>query len=128
MLRTDHRPFSDSDGDSLQARYFNLLNAGPEPDRLIAGIGSILGYLHDLGIRRLRGDRVTWRMVRRWRREAGFPMLPSPGHMSGPRYSSTTSRYAVLAWVLSRQHNGKRGLFTVWQSDRGAQTDAQSNA
>lgn len=97
-----------------RARLYALLTAHVE-DHALAGRDAILDYLHDLGLRDLGGRAITWTRVYRWTQKHRFPLLPGvPGRRR--RYAALTSKIAVQAWILSRPHNGCRGLFAVWPS------------
>jgi hypothetical protein len=64
-----------------------LLSQVPSYDRAIIGRRQILQTLGGLGIKRLNGNPLTWRIVKNWRLRHGFPMLAGCkelGHYSGP--------------------------------------------
>ena len=91
----------------LQRRYAALLR---HADCALIGRIQILAYLHRLGIRRLNGDVLTWRIVNSWRRDHDAPILP--GNRTATWRSPALSTVAHLAaWILSRLHSG--ALFTV---------------
>jgi hypothetical protein len=85
----------------------------PTLDRAMIGQVAILDYLHHLGLRRRNGGRLTWRMLRRWRRDEGFPILRGRyiphRHLSPP----LSTAFALTAWVLSRLSSDEHHLFRV---------------
>lgn len=84
----------------------------PDHERALIGQQSVLDFLRGLGLTRPNGGRITWRMVLRWSRAYGFPVVRGmwrPRHRTPPM--STT--YATTAWVLSRFSTDERSLFRV---------------
>jgi hypothetical protein len=67
-----------------------LVTQLPAFDRAVIGQVAILDYLHQLGLRRRNGGPLTWRMILRWRREEGFPVLR--GRYTPHRHRSPHSR------------------------------------
>ena len=91
----------------LQQQYAQLLSRHlPTYDRALVGPAQILANLHGLGIRRLNGDKLTWRIVNSWRVHDGCPILR--GNRRGSRRPQMTTTYALTAWLLSRFHLGDR--------------------
>ena len=86
-----------------QRHLHHLLTAQlPHRDRALVGQVAILNYLHQLGLRRRNGGLLTWRMLLRWRRDEGFPVLRgryTPHRHKSPALSTT---FALTAWTLSR--------------------------
>lgn len=108
--RTAHR---------LQQQTYDLLTARlPAYERALIGRQAILTFLHDLGVRRRNGALLTWRMLQRWRRDLGFPLVrglwsphaPSHPNVRSPPFSTA---YAVTAWLLSRFSSDEHGVFRV---------------
>ena len=85
----------------------------PHLDRALVGQVAILNYLHQLGLRRRNGGPLTWRMLLRWRRDEGFPVLRgryTPHRHKSPALSTT---FALTAWTLSRFSSDEHHLFRV---------------
>jgi hypothetical protein len=85
----------------------------PACDRALVGQVAILDYLHQLGLRRRNGNTLTWRMLLRWRRDEGFPLLRgryTPHRHKSPALSTT---FALTAWTLSRFSSDEHHLFRV---------------
>ena len=91
----------------LERHYAALLT---KHDQALIGRVAILAFLHRLGIRRLRGDRLTWRIVLQWRRLHGCPLLRGCRSRFNrtPALATTAS---LTAWILSRFATGD--LFNV---------------
>jgi hypothetical protein len=90
-----------------------LRNQLPAFDRAVIGQAAILNYLHHLGLRRRNGGPLTWRMILRWRRDEGFPVLCgryTPHRHKSPALSTT---FALTAWTLSRFSSDEHHLFRV---------------
>ena len=79
-------------------------------DRALIGPDAILGYLDHLGIRRLNGKQLSWRIVRRWRLEHDCPIIPGNHHRHGGRPALATTAQ-LSGWITSRFHVGE--LFSV---------------
>ena len=78
----------------------------PHHDRALIGRAAILNYLHDrLHLRRLNRGPITWRMVMRWRRLDGLPLLRG---FTSPRYATPalSTEFALTAWILSLFSSG----------------------
>jgi hypothetical protein len=85
----------------------------PAYDRALVGQLAILNYLHQLGLRRRNGGPLTWRMLLRWRRDEGLPLLRgryTPHRHKGPALSTT---FALTAWTLTRFSSDEHHLFRV---------------
>jgi hypothetical protein len=82
--------------------HAQLTETLPMLDRLLIGPRAILTELARLGIRRLNGQPITWRMVRAWRHSEGFPLLPGHRVLGRARTPSITTCHALTAWLLSR--------------------------
>jgi hypothetical protein len=80
-----------------------LITQLPQNDKALIGQAAILRYLHDLGIRRLRGGPLTWRIVNRWRHIDALPVLRGNRHPKRSGSPLTTS-HALTAWLLTRLH------------------------
>jgi hypothetical protein len=96
-----------------RAIYELLRNQLPAFDRAVVGQIAILNYLHQLGLRRRNGSPLTWRMILRWRRDEGFPVLRgryTPHRHRSPAVSTT---FALTAWTLSRFSSDEHHLFRV---------------
>src|SRR5262249_41982819 len=90
-----------------QRHLHDLLTAQlPHRDRALVGRDRILAYLHDFGLRQRNGRALSWRMILRWRRDHGFPLVRGVWHPSAPthpgsRFPALTTSYAVTAWILT---------------------------
>ena len=108
--RTQHEAIAPEQQRALHA----LLTAElPAYDRALVGQVAILNYLHQLGLRRRNGNPLTWRMLLRWRRDEGFPLLRgrcTPQRHKSPALSTT---FALTAWTLSRFSSDEHHLFRV---------------
>jgi len=96
-----------------RALYDLLVAQLPALDRALIGQVAILNYLHHLGLRRRNGGPLTWRMILRWRRDEGFPVLRgryTPHRHRSPALSTT---FALTAWTLSRFSSDEHHLFRV---------------
>jgi hypothetical protein len=85
----------------------------PAFDRALIGQVAILHYLHHLGLRRRSGGPLTWRMLLRWRRDEGLPLLRgryTPHRHRSPALSTT---FALTAWTLTRFSSDEHHLFRV---------------
>jgi len=103
------------DAGHLFGEYRALLRAQlPSHDRALIGTPAILAELHRLGIRRPNGGPLTQRILNRWRRDLGFPLLRGYYHAKvavlSPAFSTT---FAVTAWVLSRFCSADGAWFSV---------------
>ena len=97
-----------------QRHLHDLLTAQlPHRDRALVGQVAILNYLQQLGLRRRNGGPLTWRMLLRWRRDEGFPLLR--GRCTPHRYRSPalSTAFALTAWTLSRFSSDEHHLFRV---------------
>ena len=108
--RTEH----DANAAEQQRALYELLRTQlPAFDRAVIGQVAILNYLHQLGLRRRNGGPLTWRMILRWRRDEGFPVLRgryTPHRHRSPALSTT---FALTAWTLSRFSSDEHHLFRV---------------
>ena len=91
----------------------------PHLDRALVGQVAILNYLHQLGLRRRNGGPLTWRMLLRWRRDHGFPLVRGVWHPSAPSHPASRSpalstSFAITAWLLTRFSTDSHGLFRVF--------------
>jgi hypothetical protein len=97
-----------------QRTLYELLRSQlPEFDRAVIGQVAILNYLHQLGLRRRNGGPLTWRMLLRWRRDEGLPLLRgryTPHRHKSPALSTT---FALTAWTLTRLSSDEHHLFRV---------------
>jgi len=99
-----------------QAAIFSRIHSDlrsqlPDLDRALVGHQAILAELHRLGLRRLNGKRLSWRIVLRWRRDHAFPLhrgIRKPDVYAAPPLSTT---HAMTAWMLSQFVHGE--LFRV---------------
>jgi hypothetical protein len=97
-----------------QRHLHDLLTAQlPHRDRALVGQVAILNYLQQLGLRRRNGGPLTWRMLLRWRRDEGLPLLR--GRYTPHRYRSPalSTAFALTAWTLSRLSSDEHHLFRV---------------
>jgi hypothetical protein len=106
------------DARAAQARVFAMLCAVlPTYDRALIGAPAVLNYLgQTLSLTRPNGSPLRWRMVLRWRRDFGFPLLrggwnPRRRCLAMP----LTSTHAVTAWTLAQFDSAShsRWLFAV---------------
>ena len=108
--RTEHAAIAPEQ----QRALHDLLTAQlPAYDRALIGQVAILHYLHHLGLRRRNGGPLTWRMLLRWRRDEGLPLLRgryTPHRHKSPALSTT---FALTAWTLSRFSSDEHHLFRV---------------
>jgi hypothetical protein len=90
-----------------QRALYALLRAQlPDRDHALVGWPSILAELDRLGIRRPNGGPLTRRIVMRWARGDGFPLVR--GTWLPQRLTpSLTTTFAVTAWMLSRLDTGR---------------------
>jgi len=100
----------------LQSTYDLLRTYLPDHDRALISRDAILTYLHStLQLRRPSGRRLSWRIVLRWHRDAGCPLLrggwnPRARCLQPP----LTTTFALTAWTLSRFDTAsRRSLFSV---------------
>lgn len=104
------------------AIHHQLTATLPRFDRALVGQRAILRELQRLGLRRPNGQPVTWRMLCRWRRVEGFPMLAGQRIVGIALTPALTTTYAVTAWILSRFSSahgfrvGARTAGTFWDS------------
>jgi hypothetical protein len=106
------------DARATQARIVSMLcEVLPAYDRALVGSARILEHLHALGIRRRNGAPLPWRIVLRWRRDLGFPVLRGFWHRNS-RSPSFTTQHAVAAWLLSAFSSDTGAPFRV--GDRSA--------
>jgi hypothetical protein len=99
--------------DQQRALHALLIAQLPAFDRALIGQAAILNYLHQFGLRRRNGGPLTWRMILRWRRDEGFPVLRgryTPHRHRSPALSTT---HALTAWTLSRFSSDEHHLFRV---------------
>jgi hypothetical protein len=87
------------------ALHHLLISQLPSQDKALIGQAAILQYLHSLGVRRLNGGPLTWRIVLSWRVLHGCPILRGNRAASykSPALSTT---HALTAWFLSRFATG----------------------
>src|SRR5262245_36359576 len=91
--------------------HHDLRSQLPDLDRALVGHVAILAELHRLGLRRLNGTKLSWRIVLRWRRDHAFPLhrgIRKPDVYAAPPLSTT---HAMTAWILSQFVHGE--LFRV---------------
>jgi hypothetical protein len=98
-----------------QAIHHLLITQLPHLDHPLAGHHAILHFLVDrLWLRRPNGHPISWRMVLRWTRLYGFPLLHGGWHPKRRRTTpSLSTTFAVTAWVLSRFNTAQSDLFRV---------------
>jgi hypothetical protein len=99
--------------------YATLVAQLPQYERALVGREAILAELHRLGLRRRNGTPLTWRMILRWRRDLGFPLVRGVWHPHTALHPSSrspalTTTYAVTAWVLSQFSTDSQGMFRVF--------------
>src|SRR4029453_11950401 len=97
-----------------QRRFYTLLvEQLPQHEAVLIGRDRILDFLcRTLQLRRPGGGEISWRMVQRWARDCGFPLLRGawrPRHRTPPM----TTSFLVSAWVVSRVDTDQRALFRV---------------
>ena len=97
--------------DRQRALYRMMREQLPEYELALTGWDRLLAFLHRLGIRRPNGHTLTRRIVQRWVRSDGFPLVRGTWHPRSRTPCLTTS-FAVTAWILSRADT--RGLFRVY--------------
>jgi hypothetical protein len=100
------------DSDAKFREFHQLLLAQvPSYDRAIIGRRNILATLDGYGIKRLNGNKLTWRIVKNWRIRHGLPLLAGTKELG--RYSTPafTTQHALAAWLLARF--GYHRLFRV---------------
>jgi hypothetical protein len=97
--RTEHAAIAPEQ----QRALHDLLTAQlPAYDRALIGQVAILHYLHHLGLRRRNGGPLTWRMLLRWRRDEGLPVLRGRFTPHRHRSPALSTVFALSAWTLSR--------------------------
>jgi hypothetical protein len=102
-----------------QRRIYELLKAQlPDHERALAGRDAILSFLRTLGLTRRNGMPLTWRMILRWHRDLGFPLVRGAWHPNTrthlpSRSPALTTTYAATAWILSQFSTDSQGLFRV---------------
>lgn len=116
------------DAPATFARLHTMLVAAlPAHDRALVGHRAILDFLHALHVRRPSGRPLSWRMVRRWRLQEGFPFLPGTSLQCRPAAASPmTTTYLVTAWLVSRFSSMDHRAFRV--SLPPARDDAEGSA
>jgi hypothetical protein len=97
--------------DRQRALYRMMREQLPEYELALSGWDRVLEFLHDLGIRRPNGHTLTRRIVQRWARTDGFPLVRGTWHPRSRTPCLTTS-FAVTAWMLTRADT--RSLFRVY--------------
>ena len=108
--RTQHAAIAPEQQRALHA----LLTAQlPACDRALVGQVAILNYLRHLGLRRRNGGPLTWRMILRWRRDEGFPLLRGRCTPHRHRSPALSTAFALTAWTLSRLSSDEYQLFRV---------------
>jgi hypothetical protein len=126
--RSDGRERADHARDVAQrvrSLYAMLTTQLPLHERALIGRHAILDYLHTtLLLRRPNGGPVTWRMVLRWRRDHGFPLVRGAWR---PRYLTPplTTSHALTAWTLAQFDTDHVLLFRVGQGTRPIGCSAQ---
>jgi hypothetical protein len=105
--RTEHAAIA-----SEQQRALHDLQL-PAFDCAVIGQVAILNYLHQLGLRRRNGGPLTWRMILRWRRDEGFPVLRGRYTPHRHRSPALSTAFALTAWTLSRFSSDEHHLFRV---------------
>jgi hypothetical protein len=108
--RTQHAAIAP---EQQRALHDLLVTQLPGFDRAVIGQASILGYLHQLGLRRRNGGPLTWRMLLRWRRDEGFPVLRGRYTPHRHRSPALSTAFALTAWTLSRFSSDEHHLFRV---------------
>ena len=71
----------------------------PHLEHVLIGQTAILDHLHRLGVRRLNGRHLTWRIVNAWRVKHACPLLKGY-HADSFRHSPLTTTHALTAWLL----------------------------
>ena len=66
--------------DRQRALYRMMREQLPEYELALIGWDRLLGFLHRLGIRRPNGHALTRRIVQRWARTDGFPLVRGTWH------------------------------------------------
>jgi hypothetical protein len=99
--------------DRQRALYRMMRQQLPEYELALTGWNRVLTFLHDLGIRRSNGHTLTRRIVQRWARTDGFPLVRGTWHPRSRTPCLTTS-FAVTSWMLTRADT--RSLFRVYDS------------
>jgi hypothetical protein len=108
--RTEHAAIAPEQ----QRALHDLLTAQlPAFDRALIGQLAILNYLHQLGLRRRNGNPLTWRMLLRWRRDEGFPLLRGRYTPHRHRSPALSTSFALTAWALTRLSSDEHHLFRV---------------
>jgi hypothetical protein len=97
--------------DRQRALYRMMREQLPEYELALTGWGRLLTFLYRLGIRRPNGHTLTRRIVQRWARTDGFPLVRGTWHPRSRTPCLTTS-FAVTAWMLTRADT--RSLFRVY--------------
>jgi hypothetical protein len=98
----------------------------PHLDRALVGRERILAYLHDFGLRQRNGRALSWRMILRWRRDHGFPVVRGVWHPNAPSHPASRSpalstSFAVTAWILTQFSTDSHGLFRVFTHPTAAE-------
>jgi hypothetical protein len=108
------------------ALYQQLHDALPHSEVALIGQQAILLYLSRLGVRRLNGGPLTWRILLSWRTCHGCPILRGNRASSYKSHPFSTS-HALTAWLLTRFATGL--LFrTVAMSQPVAPSEASPHA
>jgi hypothetical protein len=108
--RTEHAALAP---EQQRALHDLLVTQLPAFDRAVIGQVAILDYLHQLGLRRRNGGPLTWRMILRWRRDEGFPVLRGRYTPHRHRSPALSTAFALTAWTLSRFSSDEHHLFRV---------------
>jgi len=98
--------------------YTMMVTYLPSRERALVGRAAILAYLHDFGLRRRTGEPLTWRIILRWRRDHGFPLVRGVWHPAAPTHPASrspalTTTHALTAWLLTQWNTDERGFFRV---------------
>src|SRR5262245_45562324 len=94
----------DATAPDRQRELYELLRA-QLPDREVALLGwpAILNFLHSLGLRRPNGGPLTYRVLRRWIRDHGCPIVRGYCRLGTPRVLTPplSTSFALTAWALT---------------------------
>jgi len=96
----------------FQTIHTQLTTALPHLDRAVVGRRRILAHLETLGVRRLNGQPLTWRIVNAWRTKHACPILRGNRSRCYAAPAVTTT-HALTAWLLSAFHHGDVFRVTV---------------
>jgi hypothetical protein len=97
----------------LARLYAMLCSAARDQERALVGRAAILHHLEQLGIRQRNGLPVTWRMLRRWRRDLEFPVVRGLWRPQSRSPALSTS-LAITAWLVTRFSTDEGGLWRVF--------------